>query len=181
MLSAISAGALGDVVTNPFFVTKIRMQTLALHSKETDLHPSTYNMMKSIYEKEGIATFYKGLYASFLGLSHVAIQFPLYEYLKKKARERHEGTKEDTIDLIGASLGAKLVACVLTYPHEVLRSRLQDRQSKYGIVTLVRTMIKKEGVFSLWAGLSVNLVRTVPATISTFLSYEYISRIVEES
>lgn len=158
------------------------MQTHILHSE--DKHQvSTYNMIKKIYKQEGIGSFYKGLYASFLGLSHVAIQFPLYEYLKKEARNRKKGYKEDTMDLIVASLGAKLVACLFTYPHEVLRNRLMDHNNNnnLGVANLVKQMIRKEGFLSLWSGLSVNLVRTFPATISSFLSYEYISRMLEES
>ena len=177
VLSAITAGAIGDVVTNPFFVTRVRMQTLSLHG--TDNGISTTDMMRKIYNKEGFFAFYRGLGASFLGLSHVAIQFPLYEYLKKKARDNNDNHKEDVFDLISASISAKLVACLLTYPHEVIRSRLQDYKSPKGVISLARGMIHKEGIFSLWSGLRVNLVRTFPATISTFLSYEYISRTLE--
>lgn len=79
--SAIVAGAVGDVITNPFWVTRTRIQTLALHSEAT-VSPdvSTVQMMRIIYETEGWRAFYKGLGASFLGLSHVAIQFPLCKY-----------------------------------------------------------------------------------------------------
>jgi solute carrier family 25 folate transporter 32 len=176
VMSAITAGGIGDIVTNPFFVIRVRMQTLALHGT-TDNSISTTNMMRKIYNQEGIGAFYRGLFASFLGLSHVAIQFPLYEYLKKRARDSNNDKKELTaLDLICASISAKLVACLLTYPHEVIRSRLQDRKLPGGVINLVRGMIHNEGILSLWSGLRVNLVRTFPATISTFLSYEYISR-----
>eukprot|EP01033_Poteriospumella_lacustris_P008756 gene8756-6294_t len=39
---------------------------------------STFRMMSTIYKEEGFIALYKGLAASMLGLSHVAIQFPLY-------------------------------------------------------------------------------------------------------
>lgn len=95
--SAICAGAMADIITNPFWVTRTRIQTLALHAEDTisaysvpPAHPlqgskaprpvqdiSTYQMMRHIYKQEGVGAFYRGLTASFLGLSHVAIQFPL--------------------------------------------------------------------------------------------------------
>ncbi|RYH21853.1 solute carrier family 25 protein [archaeon] len=99
--SAICAGAMADIITNPFWVTRTRIQTLALHTEENMLaystipspspsHPShipkssrsvqdisTYQMMRHIHRQEGLGAFYRGLTASFLGLSHVAIQFPL--------------------------------------------------------------------------------------------------------
>lgn len=76
--SAIIAGAVGDIITNPFWVTRTRIQTLAMHP-DCKLSPniSTIQMMRYIYKNEGFTAFYRGLGASFLGLSHVAIQFPL--------------------------------------------------------------------------------------------------------
>lgn len=79
LISAVCAGAVGDIITNPFWVTRTRFQTLALHKELAGIDPniSTFQMMRRIYEEEGIHAFYRGLGASFLGLSHVAIQFPL--------------------------------------------------------------------------------------------------------
>ena len=81
MLSALVAGVVGDVITNPFWVVRTRIQTLAMHSEvKMSSEITTIQMMKFIYETEGWKAFYKGLGASFLGLSHVAIQFPLCKY-----------------------------------------------------------------------------------------------------
>lgn len=78
IMAAVTAGAIGDVITNPFWVVRTRIQTLALHSESRiAANVSTVEMMKIIYQNEGWKAFYKGLGASFLGLSHVAIQFPL--------------------------------------------------------------------------------------------------------
>jgi solute carrier family 25 folate transporter 32 len=79
VLSAISAGAIGDVVTNPLWVTRTRMQTLIFQARPGTPPPSvtTFGMMSSIYHNEGVGAFYRGLGASFLGLSHVAVQFPI--------------------------------------------------------------------------------------------------------
>ena len=93
-------------------------------------------------------------------------------------------TNTQMLDLIGASITAKLVASVLTYPHEVLRARLQDvrgaNDRNLGLTQTLRQIIREEGVLSLWSGLQVNTVRIIPATITTFLSYEYLSRYIEK-
>ena len=192
LCSAITAGALGDIVTNPFWVVRTRIQTLYLHSERNVIAVngsqsgvSTMEMFHRIYRNEGIAAFYKGLTASFLGLSHVAIQFPMYEYLKKEMklyRSKSGETREYVLmlDIVFTSLLAKLVASLVTYPHEVLRSRLQDDRNKFGsIVETVKKIVRKEGVFNLWSGYKVNLVRIFPATISTFVAYEYINKILK--
>ncbi len=79
-LSAVSAGIVGDIITNPFWVPRTRIQTLIMHPESSGLSMSTFRMMRTIYEQEGFIALYKGLAASMLGLSHVAIQFPLCKY-----------------------------------------------------------------------------------------------------
>ena len=183
--SAVCAGVLGDVITNPFWVVRTRIQTLALHTHVSSI--SSVNMFKTIYQTEGMKAFYKGLSASFLGLSHVAIQFPLYEYLKTQAQIYRQNSNESreyvrALDIVCASLSAKLVASLISYPHEVLRARLQDGRAKeVGILQTINRIIINEGFFNLWAGYRVNLARIFPATLSTFLTYEYISRYLKEN
>ena len=47
----------------------------------------TFDAAWTIYETEGLRAFYRGLLPSLIGITHVAVQFPLYEWLKKWARE----------------------------------------------------------------------------------------------
>jgi solute carrier family 25 folate transporter 32 len=181
--AAVTAGAIGDVITNPFWVVRTRIQTLILHTQShLPANIGMVQMFKEIYHKEGVRAFYKGLSASFLGLTHVAVQFPLYEYLKKRCRDMRGGGDESAVEIVAVSMMAKLTASLLTYPHEVVRSRLQDQRADQaaGIVQTVRTILRQEGVMSLWSGLAFNMIRVVPATISTFLSYEYLSRALRE-
>lgn len=88
--------------------------------------PTSYSTTLQIYRTEGIRGFYKGLSASLLGVTEGTIQWSLYEQFKKIA-------KAEQIKSNGASGGdategwrvsmaagmAKLVATVITYPHEV--------------------------------------------------------------
>ena len=179
--SAIVAGALGDFITNPFWVVRTRIQTHILHSSE-QYGPklSTLNMFRHIYTSEGIRAFYKGLGASFLGLSHVAIQFPLYEYLKAESILYRKAETATVFDITATSAAAKFVASMITYPHEVLRSRLQDgRKKSRGLFKELVAIVKEEGTLSLWSGYRMNLLRIFPATISTFVAYELISNYIK--
>ena len=93
-----------------------------------------------------------------------------------------------------------MTAAIITYPHEVLRARMQDarlylpisvttsgqqqrvapsQKKMLGLVATLRGIIKNEGVLSLWSGLRINLIRVVPATAATFLAYECISKYLD--
>lgn len=46
---------------------------------------NTLDAVTTIYRTEGFRAFYKGLLPSLMGVSHVAVQFPLYEKAKQWA------------------------------------------------------------------------------------------------
>ncbi|CAL5415001.1 unnamed protein product [Camellia sinensis] len=65
---------------------------------------------------------HRGLLPSLVGISHVAIQFPAYEKIKSYFAKRDNTTtsKLSPGKLVIASAVSKLVASVMTYPHEIL-------------------------------------------------------------
>lgn len=79
-----------------------------------------------------------------------------------------------------------MTASVATYPHEVIRTRLQTqrrpladdassdgmikRHPRAGIVRTTQKLIAKEGWSGLYKGLSINLLRTVPNSAVTMLT-----------
>ena len=85
--------------------------------------------MRLVVQQEGARGLYKGLSASFLGLSHVAVQFPLYEALKETFHSA-AADSESSATVLVASTSSKLVASTLTYPHEVVRAQMQARHTR---------------------------------------------------
>jgi solute carrier family 25 (mitochondrial folate transporter), member 32 len=88
-----------------------------------------------MYLHEGLLSFYSGLTPALLGLSHVAVQFPLYEIFKVKFTGiepgMHASPNDQARHFWGLSLAvflSKVVASTATYPHEVVRTRLQTQQ-----------------------------------------------------
>lgn len=74
------------------------------------------------------------------------------------------------------STAAKLFANAVTYPYQVLRSRLQnyDAENQFGrgIVGAATRLWREEGVRGFYRGLVPGVVRVLPATWVTFLVYE---------
>lgn len=181
--SAVTAGAIADVVCNPLFVVRTRMQTEALHyfqKPPSERRPhGVMSTVLGMYKEGGVPIFWRGLTASLLGLGHVGIQFPVYERLKAEARKRSENGQESPLDLLVASGLSKMTAAVITYPHEVIRSRMMDARGATAgknVVDTFRNIVKNEGYEGLYVGLRVSLIRVVPNCCVTFVSYELIAR-----
>lgn len=89
-----------------------------------------------MYTTEGILSFYSGLTPALLGLTHVAVQFPAYEYLKTKFTGKPMGAAQfgpqdenaHWWGILSASILSKILASSATYPHEVIRTRLQTQR-----------------------------------------------------
>jgi len=188
MISAISAGAITNLGTTPFFTVKTRLQTQQINiNNNTSNHPpykGTFDAFRTIARQEGLPVLWSGLLPSMIGLIHVAIQFPLYEKFKSMAQTKGPDEQLGLKDLFLCAAGSKVFASAAAYPHEVIRSRLQGQgrgsAAKYsGVVDVVKTTIRQEGFFALYNGLGITLVRTVPASMITLSVYEYTMRFIK--
>ena len=77
--------------------------------------------------------------------------------------------------LAGAS---KVVASVSTYPYQVVKSRLQQRENSInerrykGLIDCVYKIWQKEKIAGFFRGLVPNVVKVVPQSALTILIYE---------
>eukprot|EP01027_Heterolobosea_sp_BB2_P010754 GEZU01015745.1.p1 GENE.GEZU01015745.1~~GEZU01015745.1.p1 ORF type:complete len:263 (+),score=45.27 GEZU01015745.1:177-965(+) len=201
LASSVVAGAVTQTITSPFWVVRTRFQTQMGENK----YKNTFDAMRRIAKKEGVRALYRGLLPSFFGLTHVAVQFPLYETLKRDFMHSNErkvqaaGLTEDDPNynaavqlsipqVLASSIISKICASVVAYPHEVLRTRLQDYgHSKQlgsvaytgGFFGMVKTIYREEGIRSFYKGLTPTLLRVTPAAAVTFCTYEIMLRFLK--
>lgn len=177
----------------------LRSQTQPFEEKR---YRHTLDAVLTIYRTEGWRAFFRGLLPSLLGILHVGVQFPLYEQLKTVAREslvhvcqrhvltscrpgRHSSEDLTPKQFLACSAASKMVASITTYPHEVVRTRLQTQKRivnnalrgeelpahpRAGVIKTATDIVRHEGWRGLYRGLSVNLVRTVPNSAVTMLT-----------
>lgn len=124
LCAAACAGVATGTATNPIWVVKTRLQLSQEHRDAQAPKRSPFggslDMIKKIMREEGVRGFYKGLSASYLGVTEGTIQWVLYERLKKlSARVEGRGGATEWLALLGSAGTAKCVASLITYPHEV--------------------------------------------------------------
>lgn len=132
---------------------------------------------RQIVRSEGLSGFYRGLVPSLFGVSHGALQFMAYEQLKIYRRQgRAEGPKDlAAVDFLMLSGIAKVFAGSVTYPYQVVRTKLQmyDADSTYRSARdVMRKVWVTEGIAGFYRGIGANLLRVLPSTWVTFLVYE---------
>ncbi|KAM0245407.1 hypothetical protein ACHAQJ_010571 [Trichoderma viride] len=178
-IASALGGAATSFLSNPIWVVKTRM--LASDKGAKGAYPSMWSGFKTIYTTEGIRGLYRGLGVSMIGVSHGAVQFAVYEPAKRFyfARRKRMGTdngRMTTEATVLISSAAKLIAGAVTYPYQVLRSRLQiysaDEKFGKGFRGVVRMTWKQEGIRGFYRGLIPGVVRVMPSTWVTFLVYE---------
>ncbi|OTA70281.1 mitochondrial carrier [Hypoxylon sp. EC38] len=225
--SSIIAGASSTIVTNPIWVIKTRLmsQSATGYNRQMSMFPrsgntptsrptidspwhyrSTLDAARKMYSSEGVLSFYSGLTPALLGLTHVAVQFPAYEFLRKKFTGQAMGQMGDDkqshwLGVLSASIMSKIMASSATYPHEVIRTRLQTQRrptpgSEYlqglgvsestpgsqshpkyrGVIMTFRTILREEGWRAFYAGMGVNMMRAVPAATVTMMTYEFVMK-----
>lgn len=149
ILGASCAGFVSATATNPIWFVKTRLQ---LDCNSTN-QMTVAECVQRVYKTSGLRGFYKGITASYFGISETVIHFVIYEAVKSKLielREKHptDGgkTSRDFLEFMAAGAISKTVASCIAYPHEVARTRLREEGNKYRTFwQTLYTVWKEEG------------------------------------
>lgn len=169
--AASAAGFVSCTTTNPIWFVKTRLQ---LDGQSV----TAVQCIKRIYKKSGILGFYKGITASYMGISETVVHFVLYEGVKARLVEARHGSGDqrsprDFVEFMAAGAFSKTVASCIAYPHEVARTRLREEGDKYRkFWQTLHTVWCEEGYRGVYRGLGTQLVRQIPNTAIMMSTYE---------
>ncbi|NP_001002667.1 solute carrier family 25 member 36-A [Danio rerio] len=184
MLSAGLAGFTAITATNPIWLIKTRLQLDARNRGERRM--SAFECVRRVYQSDGLRGFYRGMSASYAGISETVIHFVIYESIKRKLIEHKANSNmddedesvKDASDFVGMMLAAatsKTCATSIAYPHEVIRTRLREEGSKYrSFFQTLNMVFREEGYRALYRGLTTHLVRQIPNTAIMMCTYELV-------
>lgn len=188
LVSGFVAGICSNTLTNPIWMVRTRMQILPGAGQRT--YAGYGDAIGSIWAQEGFGGFYKGIMASYWGCAEGALQFIVYEQIKTRLLHR-ENKRRTAAHLppteqlsrqsyFWAAAFAKGVASVVTYPHEVVRTRLREQATsgvfRYtGMLQSLALIAKEEGRAGLYSGMGIHLVKVVPNSALMFLTYEVVN------
>ncbi|CAH1118767.1 unnamed protein product [Phaedon cochleariae] len=127
LVIASEAGLVTLLITNPLWVVKTRL--CLQNYGPAQRYNGMVDCLVKIYRADGFKGYYKGLLPGIFGVSHGAVQFMVYEELKKYYSHYYNqpiSTKLGTVEYLTFAATSKLVAAALTYPYQVVRARLQN-------------------------------------------------------
>ncbi|CAG0901642.1 unnamed protein product, partial [Cyprideis torosa] len=126
---------------------------------------------------QGLRGFYKGVSASYWGLSDTVIHFVIYERVKEFLVPSDPSGGEKGLSVffkyMAAASMSKTISASLTYPHEVARTRLREENSRYnGFWQTIFAIYHEEGPLALYRGFLAQMLRQIPSTAITMFTYE---------
>lgn len=166
MILSLAAGTATALATNPVWVLKTRI--LGSSRLDAKAYTSIWDGIRRIMQQEGIGGFWRGSIPGMLLVFQGSLQFTAYEMLK--------GSDEQllTRQYIYASATAKVFSMSVMYPMQVVKTRLQNLRGerKHAALETITTLWKQGKLLAFYRGWTANVVRVVPATCVTFLTYE---------
>jgi len=150
----MGAASLGEVaaciVRVPVEIVKQRRQAYS--------NSNTIEIVKTTLKTEGVAGLYRGYLTTVMReIPFSLIQFPLWEFLKKKFSKHGEDPAAHVSSLCGAAAGG--LAAAATTPLDVAKTRIMlakagSSEASLGMLGMIQLVAKEKGARGLFAGVT---------------------------
>lgn len=168
---ACTSSCTATATIQPFDTIKVRMQT---RGEKGETKRGLAGMIRDMYRKEGISSFYSGLNAA-MGRQFLygTIRVGVYRYLYSRESQLHQYVPfykkmmfSITSGLIGSFFGSPF-DLVLVRSQADITNPPELRRNYSGVINGLGRITREEGFTTLWKGYSINCVRS--ATLSSVM------------
>uniref|UniRef100_A0A1A8EXL3 Solute carrier family 25 (Mitochondrial carrier, peroxisomal membrane protein), member 17 n=1 Tax=Nothobranchius korthausae TaxID=1143690 RepID=A0A1A8EXL3_9TELE len=190
LVIGIAAGIVNVLVTTPMWVVNTRLKLQGSKFHNADIRPTSYtgilDAFVQIIRQEGVGALWNGTFPSLLLVLNPAMQFMIYEGLKRQLR-RGSPRELSSLEVFVIGAIAKAVATAVTYPLQTIQSILRFGQfnkpaeksklasSLWAVKSLLVNRVRRYGMLGLFKGLEAKLLQTVLTAALMFLLYEKIA------
>ena len=176
-------GLLQSFIMSPVELLKVHQQ---VHTERSALAVSKTVFQQIVQQK----IVWRGLGATILrdGIPHGA-WFVAYEVSKHKLEETFPNQKEEEVTTttnwsipLTSGACAATVAWGIGYPFDLIKTRIQASNNHEGILKTTQTLIQEANgdvLQGLYRGFGLKLVRSVPASMIGFTTYEIVKEYIE--
>ncbi|XP_073988831.1 carnitine/acylcarnitine carrier protein colt, mitochondrial [Rhodnius prolixus] len=172
------AGAFSGIFTTTIMAPGERIKCL-LQIQQGQAKPKysgPSDVVKQLYKEGGIRSIYKGTVATLLrDVPASGMYFMTYEWLQKFLKPfGNDSTQMNLLKTIFAGGMAGILNWSVGMPADVIKSRLQTApEGTYrGIGHVFSVLMKEEGIFALYKGVTPVMLRAFPANAACFLGFE---------
>ncbi|EAN77050.1 mitochondrial carrier protein, putative [Trypanosoma brucei brucei TREU927] len=188
LICGLFAESVSCIFWVPIDVTKERLQ--AQSSFVEGRYKGNWDAIRTVARYEGVRGLYKGYWSTLASFGpYSAVYFGCYEVFENVLNE-HMSLGTFSSSLCAGGMG-NIVACVVTNPLELVKTRLQVQRAvlsvngkptavygfpfRYkGLLDGLCAIVKSEGVCALWKGLPIRVTFAAPNAALTMGFYSYL-------
>jgi len=185
ILFGMTAGGIGAVVGTPAEVALIRMTSDGrLPEAERRNYKNGVDALFRIAREEGVGTLWKGC-APTVGRAMIlnAAQLSSYTQIKQIFMKNY-GLSDGLLCHFCSAMCSGLISTIVSMPVDIVKTRIQsmkpDANGKMpysGPINCFGSIVKNEGVLSLWKGFTPYYFRLGPHTVFTFIFLEQLIKL----
>lgn len=164
-LAGSLAGISATIATYPteFLRTRMAMQ------RDKIIYTSLTDAVRKIYAKEGIKSFYRGIFPSFVGVvPYKGTGFLMFYLMRDKMKQAFPQLPQNKLfDFVFGAISG-LVSQLVSYPFDTIRKKMQAEsvlletkqiKHKKGVIGWSKHIVKTEGMPGLFKGVTVNMIK----------------------
>lgn len=179
------ASAFASLALCPTELVKCRLQTtheMKMSGKTAQSHNTVWSMVKSIFMKEGLLGFYRGLPTTLVQeIPGYFFFFGGYELSRSFFASGRPKNELGPVPLMLSGGFAGICLWLIIFPVDCIKSRIQVLSMSgqpAGLISTFVYIVRNEGILALYSGMKATMIRAIPSNAALFLAYEYSRKVM---